>query len=85
MTAYDECCNRPPPTEPETTSTISTTTMQSTTETVTTISMTTTGAVNNNDTSYVGDGFCDDLYEACQEKRNFWGSITSEQVMNDPK
>lgn len=84
MTVYDECCNRPLPTEPETTSTTTTTT-EPTTEIVTTISLTTAGATNSNETSYVGDGYCDDSYEACQEERNFWGSITSEQVTNDPK
>lgn len=78
MTVYDECCNRPLPTEPETTSTTTTTT-EPTTEIVTTISLTTAGATNSNETSYVGDGYCDDSYEACQEERNFWGSITSEQ------
>ena len=83
MTVYDECCNRPLPTEPETTTT--TTTMEPTTEIVTTMSFTTTGATNSNKTNYVGDGYCDDSYEACQEKRNFWGSITSEQVKNEPK
>ena len=35
-------------------------------------------------TTYIGDGYCDDGNEACQEERNFWGSITSEQVTNDP-
>ena len=83
MTVYDECCNRPLSTESETTTT--TTTMEPTTEIVTTMSFTTTGATNSNKTNYVGDGYCDDSYEACQEKRNFWGSITSEQVKNEPK
>lgn len=82
MTAYDECCNQPLPTEPET---ISTTTMEATTEIVTTISITTTEATDSNETSYVGDGYCDYSNEACQEERNFWGSITSEEVTNDPK
>jgi len=76
MTVYDECCNQLPPTEPEI---ISTTTMEATTEIVTTISITTTGATDSNETSYVGDGYCDYSNEACQEERNFWGSITSEE------
>ena len=35
-------------------------------------------------TTYIGDGYCDDGNEACLEERNFWGSIISEQVKNDP-
>ena len=76
MTVYDECCNRVLPTEQATT----TTTEPLTTETLTTVSLTTTGAISSNETSYIGDGYCDQSYEACQEERNFWGSITSEEV-----
>lgn len=78
ITVYDECCNKPLPTDPATTTT--TISVESTTtEIVTTISITTTREPENNEIVYVGDGFCDDLYEACQEERNFWGSITLEQ------
>ena len=76
MTVYDECCNRALPTEQATTTTME----PLTTEIFTTVFLTTTRASSSNETSYIGDGYCDESYEACQEERNFWGTITSEQV-----
>ena len=84
MTMYDECCNQVLPTEPAIATTTITTTEPPTTEISTTLSVTTTEATSSNETSYTGDGYCDDSYEACQEERNFWGSITSEQVIINP-
>jgi len=76
QTAFDECCNRPLPSDPATTTGVSI--VPTTPEKTTTETIITTLASNENKTSYIGDGYCDSN-EGCQEEKNFWGSITIQQ------